>query len=435
MQNVIIYCRVSTKEQAENGLSLITQQRMCEDFAKKNNLNIVNHFIEEGESAKTLERTELKRMLEFIAKNKNSVDTLLIYKIDRLSRQTLDYQSLKVLLSRYGVSIYSITENIEDSPSGRMLETIMSAAAQWDNEVRGERARNGTMEALRQGRWVYAAPYGYIQAGGRGKANLIIDGSTAPIVKKIFEYLGDGGRAIEDARRYAFKLGMKDIHGKLYNKASFHRLIRNSLYKGFIKIPNMDLYTRGTFEPIVEPKLFDLVQDIINGRNHNPQVYRKIHPDFPLRGTILCPKCNRKMTANWSRKKYPYYKCSYCKNVNLKRVDVHNAFQEYLGHITLSETIVELTREAIELNWEERNKAYESNLRELRKRQEQISKEENSIAEQNRQGILPPRVAKEQLDKLEEEYAQIGYELSQYKPTEEVDKELLEYATYFLKNM
>ncbi|KKP42974.1 MAG: site-specific recombinase [candidate division WS6 bacterium GW2011_GWC1_33_20] len=436
MQNVIIYCRVSTKEQAENGLSLITQQKMCEEFASKNNLHIVtNPFIEQGESAKTLDRTKLKEMLEFVASNKGNVDTLLIYKIDRLSRQTLDYQSIKVLLAKYGVSIHSLSENIEDSPSGRMLETIMAASAQWDNEVRGERARNGTMEALKQGRWVYAAPYGYIQTGGRGKANLITDRETAPIVKKIFQYLSEGGHTIEDARRYAFGLGLKDNNGKMYNKASFHRLVRRPLYKGFINIPNMNLYIRGTFEPIVEPKVFDIVQDIIDGKNHNPPVYRKIHPDFPLRGTILCPKCNRKMTANWSRKKYPYYKCCYCKNVNLRKADVHNAFQEYLEKIKLSDTLLELTKYAIELNWEERNKAYESNLKELRKRQEQISKEENSIAEQNRQGILPPRVTKELLDKLEEEYAQIGYELSQHKPTEEVDKDLLKYATYFLENI
>ncbi len=436
MQNVIVYCRVSTREQAENGLSLITQQKMCKEFIQKNNLNIVTPaFIEEGESAKTMDRSKLKEMLEFVASNKGKIDTLLIHKIDRLSRQTLDYQTIKVLLAKYGVVIHSLSENIEDSPSGRMLETIMAASAQWDNEVRGERARIGTLEALKQGRWVYAAPYGYIQTGGRGRANLITDKEKAYIVKQIFLYLAEGGHTIEDARRYAFKLGMKDNNGKLYNKASFHRLVRRPIYKGFIQIDNMELYTKGSFEPIVEPALFDRVQDILDGKNHNPPVYRKVHPDFPLRGTILCPKCNKVMTANWSKKKYPYYKCSTCKNVNLKQKEVHEAFQEYLGKITLSGAIVELTKEAIMLNWADRNKSYETHLKQLRKRQEEVSKEEIAIAEQNRQGILPPRVAKEQLDRLEEEYAQIGYELSQYKPTEEMDEELLGYATYFLENM
>ncbi len=436
MKNVIVYCRVSSKEQAENGSGLITQEKECREFIRREQLNLVKEpFIEEGESAKTANRTQLQKMLHYIATHKGEIDTLVIHKIDRLSRNVYDYQSIREALARFGVSIHSVTEPIEETPVGRFIENTMSNIAQLDNDIRGERARSGTMEALKQGRWVYAAPYGYIQTGGRGKANLITDKDKSSIVKKIFQYLAEGGHTIEDARRYAFKLGMKDNKGKMYNKASFHRLVRRPIYKGFINIPNMDLYTRGTFEPIVEPKLFDLVQDIIDGKNHNPPVYRKIHPDFPLRGTILCPKCNRKMTANWSRKKYPYYKCSYCKNVNLRQEDVHNAFQEYLGNIKLSETIVELTKDAIKLNWEERNKASELNLKELRKRQEQISKKENSIVEQNSLGILPPRVAKEQLEKLEEEYAQIEYELSQYKPTEEIDKELLEYATYFLENM
>ena len=436
MRNVIIYCRVSSKEQVENGTGLISQEKECRKFVKEKVLNLVREpFIEEGESAKTANRTQLQKMLHYVATHKGEVDTLIIHKIDRLSRNVYDYQSIREALARFGVYVHSVTEPIEDTSVGRFIENTMSNIAQLDNDIRGERARRGTMEALEQGRWVYAAPYGYIQTGGRGKANLVIHEEQAPIVVKIFAYLAEGGHTIEDARRYAHTLGMKSNKGGLYPKASFHRLVRKPIYKGFMSIPNMEIYIKGTFEPIVEPKVFDQVQQIIDGKNHNPPVYRKIHPDFPLRGTILCPKCNKKLTANWSRKKYPYYKCSYCKNVNLKREDVHNAFKDFLRQIRLSESIVELTEEAIKLNWDERNKAYEMQLKELKNRQKKITKEQDAIAMQNREGILPARVAKEQLDKLENEYAQISYELSEYKPTEEIDQELLEYSTYFLRNM
>ena len=436
MKNIIIYCRVSTKEQVENGNGLLNQEKECKLFANKNRLNIVAPiFIEEGESAKTTHRTELQKMLKYVVDHKGEIDTLLIHKIDRLSRDVADYQAIKGVLSKYGVEIHSVTEPIENNPVGRFIENTMSNIAQLDNEIRGERARSGTIEALKQGRWVYAAPYGYIQTGGRGKANLIINEETAPIVKKIFQYLSEGGHTIEDARKYAFELGMRDKNGNLYNKASFHRLVRRPVYKGFINIPKMDLYIRGTFPPIVEPKVFDKVQEIIDGRNNNPPVYRKIHPDFPLRGTILCPKCDKKMTANWSKGKYPYYKCSTCKNVNIKREDIHSAFETFLAQINLSESLVELTKEAIKLNWEERNKSYQDEIKDKGKRQEQIAKEQEAIAKQNRDGILPPRVAKQQIEKLEEEYAQIGFELSEYTPIDEQEEELLDYATYFLTNM
>ncbi len=436
MKNVIVYCRVSSKEQVENGTGLITQEKECRKFIKREKLNLVRDpFIEEGESAKTANRTQLQKMLHYVGTHKGEIDTLIIHKIDRLSRNVYDYQSIREALARFGVSVHSVTEPIEETPVGRFIENTMSNIAQLDNDIRGERARNGTMEALEQGRWVYAAPYGYTQTGGRGKANLVINEDQAPIVRKIFAYLAEGGHTIEDARRYAHKLGMKNNKGGLYPKASFHRLVRKPIYKGFISVPNMEIYTKGTFPPIVEPKIFDEVQRIVDGKNHNPPVYRKVHPDFPLRGTVLCPKCNKKLTANWSKKKYPYYKCSTCKNVNLKRKDVHKAFMDFLRQIQLSESIVELTEEAIKLNWEERNKAYEIELKELKNRLGEIAKEQDAIALQNRDGILPARVAKEQLDKLENEYAQIGYQLSEYKPTEEIDEELLEYSTHFLKNM
>lgn len=436
MKNVVIYCRVSTREQAENGLSLITQQKQCEEYIKKNNLTLVTEpFIEQGESARTVQRTELQKMLQYLFANKGKVDTLLIYKIDRLSRDAADYQSIKSALNKFGVSIHSLTEPIEDNPVGRFIENTMSNIAQLDNEIRGERAKNGTIEALKQGRWVYAAPYGYIQTGGRGKANLILDIKKSPIIRDIFLYIAEGGHTIEDARRFSFNLGLKNNNGKLYNKSSFHRLVKNPIYKGFINIPKMNVYIKGSFPTIIEPKIFDIVQDILKGKNNNPPIYRKIHPDFPLRGTILCPKCNKKMTANWSKKIYPYYKCSTCKNVNLKRKEVHKAFEEFLAQITLSETLVELTKEAVMLNWKDKNKEYSKALNNLQTRQEQIAKEQNAIAEQNRKEILPARVAKEQIDKLEEEYAQINFELSQYTPINKQDKELLEYSTYFLGNI
>jgi site-specific DNA recombinase len=174
MQNVIIYCRVSTKEQVENGNGLINQQRDCEEFAQRKNLNVVAPpFIEQGESAKTTHRTELQKMLKYVIDNKDKIDTLLIHKIDRLSRDVADYQAIKGVLSKYNVEICSVTEPIDNNPIGRFIENTMSNIAQLDNEIRGERSRSGTMEALRQGRWVYAAPYGYIQTGGRGKANLV----------------------------------------------------------------------------------------------------------------------------------------------------------------------------------------------------------------------------------------------------------------------
>ena len=120
----IIYTRVSTKEQAEKRLSLENQERECKAFARKQNVLIpdAHIFSDRGESAKFADRPELQRMLKFVQANKGKIDTLYIWKIDRLSRKLGDYYGIKVALAKYDVKIVSVTEPIEDDPVGRFLE-------------------------------------------------------------------------------------------------------------------------------------------------------------------------------------------------------------------------------------------------------------------------------------------------------------------------
>ena len=416
-------------------MSLQVQSEQINAYAKQKHIQILEQFCEEGESAKTTERPELQKLLKYVAVNKNRIDFLLIHKIDRLARDTGDYQTLRAVLHRYGVKIISITEPIDDNPVGRFLENTMSNIAQFDNEIRGERAKAGTQQALKNGRWVYNAPYGYTKVHGKGKATVVINEKEARIVRKIYEYLLEGTHTAQEARIYAHKLGLRGENKKLYTKSSFYRIIRKPIYKGFINVPNMSVYIKGSFPAIVEPKVFDRVQDILDGRNNNPPVYRKIHPDFPLRGTIICPKCDKKMTANWSKGKYPYYKCSTCKNVNIPRKKVDLAFKDFLEKVKLDEKIIELTKIAIIHNWKTQNQNIVNEIKSLKKRQAEISNEETEIAKQNRDGVIPLRLTQQLIAKLENEYTQISMELQNFAPPEEQEEELITYATDFLTNI
>jgi len=151
---------VSTKEQVEEGNSLNTQQKICKEFCLKNGFDIAEIFIEQGESAKTADRTELKKLLAFCASKKNQIHAAIIYKIDRIARNTDDYSQLRLLLKRYGVEIKSTSEHFDDSPVGRFMENTMANIAQFDNDIRTERSVGGMREAVRDGRYVWNAPLG-----------------------------------------------------------------------------------------------------------------------------------------------------------------------------------------------------------------------------------------------------------------------------------
>src|SRR5258708_10874904 len=110
LKRAVIYIRVSSEEQVEN-YSLGTQEEICRREAKHKGYEIVEVFREEGKSAKTIEgRPELLRMLDYLKKNKKDIDALLVYRLDRLTRQTQDYLTLRKRLFDWNITILSANE-------------------------------------------------------------------------------------------------------------------------------------------------------------------------------------------------------------------------------------------------------------------------------------------------------------------------------------
>ena len=138
MVGAIIYIRVSTKEQTEN-LSLPTQLRVCEEYCRREGFAILERFKEEGESAKTVDRRELQRMLEYCRSNKGKVHFLVVFNLTRFARDKYDHFALRSHLKSLGISLRSATEPIDDTSTGKLMEGVLAAFAQFDNDVRSDR--------------------------------------------------------------------------------------------------------------------------------------------------------------------------------------------------------------------------------------------------------------------------------------------------------
>lgn len=439
MRKGLIYCRVSTKEQADEGMSLMSQERLCKEYAQKNGIEIERDriFIERGKSAKTVDRLELQRMLRYCKLNEKNIDCLIIYKIDRLSRKTHDYLTLKAVLASCGVNIISITEPIEDSPMGKFIEGTLANVAQLDNDMRAERTKDGMIEALMEGRYIFKAPEGYRNYGTKGNSNIKPIPSKAQKIKKVFEELSKGFKSQEEIRQFAAKIGLVQSNGKPLNKSHFYKMLRKPVYKGWIHIENLGIDQKGSFDPIVKPEMFDLVQQILDGKSKKLPIYKKIHPDFPLRGTVKC-SCGNVMTSNWSRGeggKYGYYRCTTCKGVNLRKETIEEAFRGFLDGARLNENIADIVKVAIKLNWEERGQNIEKEARDLEKRKLQLLKQEDEVINKNLTGVYKDSVAKRQLGKIEEEISGVNIELMKKQKPSEEESELVTYAIDLLSNM
>ena len=121
MVGAVIYIRVSTKEQTEN-LSLPTQLRACEEYCRREGFEILERFKEEGESAKTADRTELQRLLTYCRIHKGRVHFLVVFNLTRFARDKFDHFALRSHLQSLGISLRSATEPIDDTSTGKLME-------------------------------------------------------------------------------------------------------------------------------------------------------------------------------------------------------------------------------------------------------------------------------------------------------------------------
>ena len=166
MVGAVIYVRVSTKEQTEN-LSLPTQLRACEEYCRRQGYEVLERFHEEGESAKTTDRSQLQNLLTFCRLNKGRVHFVVVFNLTRFARDKYDHFALRSLLQSLGISLRSATEPIDDTSTGKLMEGVLAAFAQFDNDCRSDRTRAGMKAALELGRWVFLAPIGYSERAAR----------------------------------------------------------------------------------------------------------------------------------------------------------------------------------------------------------------------------------------------------------------------------
>jgi DNA invertase Pin-like site-specific DNA recombinase len=137
------YARVSTRDQADNGHSLDTQRTKIGAYATLHDLELSEVIVDEGQSAKSLDRPGMGRLLGLI--RRRAVNVVVIAKLDRITRSVRDLGELVELFQRSGVEFASVADNIDtSSASGRLVLNVMASVSQWEREAIGER----TAEAL-----------------------------------------------------------------------------------------------------------------------------------------------------------------------------------------------------------------------------------------------------------------------------------------------
>lgn len=154
------YVRVSTDEQAREGISLANQRAKIEAYCQFHGLDLAGTIEDEGKSAKDLNREGMKGLVDLIERRR--IKAVIVYKLDRLSRKVIDTLRLIELMEKQGVAFHSITEKIDTrSAMGRFFLNIMASLAQMERDLISERTRDALRHKIRQGQRAGQVPYGY----------------------------------------------------------------------------------------------------------------------------------------------------------------------------------------------------------------------------------------------------------------------------------
>lgn len=333
-----VYARVSTGAQAIRQLSIPAQLGAMRQHATREGWTILEEFLEAGVSGRTSSRPELTRMLGRCKDQTPRVDVLLVHKLDRLARNLADHLAIRSYLTQHKIRLVSVTENVDDSVSGQLVEHLMASLAEFYSANLGEEVRKGLTERIRQGGWPHLQPFGYRRLGlpGTGARPVEPDPMLRPLILYVFEAIATGQYRLVDLVAWLKEQGVT------LPIESLRRLLRNPFYCG--KLSWKGQLLPGTHSAVVSPALFERVQQVL--REHRRPHERPVQ-GLLLQGFARCAACGALVGAE-RHDTYQYYRCRgtfrtprTCRARGISASRVHAALENLYQRLPLTAEMLE----------------------------------------------------------------------------------------------
>ena len=316
----VIYLRVSSKEQAEKGgeaegYSIPAQREACKRKAESLEAAVIEEFVDRGESAKTADRPELQRLLDYITEQ--PVKYVIVHKVDRLARNRADDVAINLVLKRAGVELVSVSENIDQTPSGLLLHGIMSSIAEFYSRNLANEVIKGTVQKAKNGGTPGRAPTGYLNVrkieNGRELRTVEVDPERGPLVAWAFKAYASGNWTIRKLLAELNSRGLTTVPGprgpgRPLAISHLHKLLRHPYYVGMVRYRGVTY--RGRHEPLVDLATWREVQRLLSAKNIAGERQRE-HPHY-LKGSIFCGQCGSRLIVCNAKGRgglYPYFIC------------------------------------------------------------------------------------------------------------------------------
>jgi site-specific DNA recombinase len=318
----LIRCAIYTRKSSEEGLeqsfnSLDAQREACQAYITSQRQEgwraLPGHYDDGGYSGGSMERPALQRLLKDIEEGK--VDTIVVYKVDRLTRSLADFAKIVEALDARGVSFVSVTQQFNTTTSmGRLTLNVLLSFAQFEREVTGERIRDKIAASKQKGMWMGGrVPVGYDVK----ERKLIVNLEEADLVRRLFRLYLELGSVLKlkaqldretiTSKERTSASGTRS-GGTPYSRGALYRVLQNPIYLG--EIQHHGKVFPGQHTGIISREIWEQVQAGLRNDNGGRRGVRANCSSL-LTGLLQDAECNRFASSHTVKngKRYRYYIC------------------------------------------------------------------------------------------------------------------------------
>ena len=401
MEKAVIYARYSSDNQRD--ASIDQQVKECRKYAEQMGYEVIRTYVDRALTGKTDKRPDFLKMIKDSARQEFRY--VIVYALDRFSRNKYDSAIYKQKLKENGVRVLSAVEHISDDPTGALMESILEGFAQYYSDELSQKIHRGLKDNAEKCIVNGSIPLGY-RRGKDGHAEIVPE--EAEVVQEVFRRVASGEqliRIIEDMNRR----GVKTKHGKEWNRSTFNKMLSNERYIGMYLYKEYRI--EGGFPVIIDKELFENVQMKIYTKKNarGSQKRRRANADtYLLTGKLYCGHCENPMvgiagTSKSGRMLY-YYTCVRkknehdCQKKNVRRERIEKAITEQVLMLLQDDDLIEwMADKSIEYLESELDS---EELQELKRQHEEASTEKENLLRAIKMGIITEST-KEELLKAE----------------------------------
>jgi DNA invertase Pin-like site-specific DNA recombinase len=424
----LVYLRVSTAAQAKTdrdgeGFSIAAQRDACLRKAEALNADVLEVYVDAGESARKADRPELQRMLARLIEQRDS-DYVIVHKVDRLARNRGDDVTITLTIRQAGAQLVSVTENIDETPSGMLVHGIMSSIAEFYSQNLAAEVVKGTSKKVERGGYPGRAPIGYRNVQDFAKGNELrwieVDPERAEHVTWAFEAYASGDYTLRQLAEVLDERGLRSVasakaDSKPVEWNQLHRILRNPFYVGRFVWKSVEY--DGNHEAIVDIQTFARVQAQLEAKRATGE--RTHHHEHYLKGTIFCGRCGSRMIYSQNKGRrgstYYYFVClgRHAKNTScdLPYVwvsDIESQLVDYYKSIELDTRTAETLYRHIIAAAAKRNEHAKRLAARQRQRIVQLENERRALMKAHYAGAVPLDILKEEQERIKGELATAG---------------------------